>query len=816
MKLRQAISAALLSFALFADTAWARSGSGALVPADPQQKGAAAAQKAVAAGTSVTGKVVDPSGAAIVGATVTLTAGNNHRETTSDTRGLYRFDQLPPGTYIILALRDGFSPRTQDVVVPAGQVVTLDLPLEIGGYKEDVTVAFTAASALSAMKMETPIADIPLSVQSYTESFIKAIETTNVGDLYNYTTGVARSGNTAVDFVIRGVRASNSGNIQYNGLPGLAARFNSPSTVNVERIEVMKGPTSVLYGQAQPGGIINIITKKPEAERSNVIDFRGGSFFGSGTGASLGDRNKGHLSLDSTGPLTEDRKWLYRIIASYDDANDFRDNVQNKDLYIVPSVSWLGWDGAVLNMELEYRRTRTSNDSGLVAPNNDISLVAPRNVRYQEPRDYLNEDGKTLTGTLRKSFKNGVTWTANWRSVWHDDDTKTFENVGTSGLTTVSRRDRHQVNARRYHYLDTTFDRGLSTGSIKHRLLMGYNGGYELTDFDRLQFATGAALNVNLYHPVYGAQGLAPKPGTHRYTPAWTNGIYLNDQIDLTQHWKALVGVRYDHRDSQEHELRINPYVKKKSSEAVLPLAGLVFEPNRVLSLYTSYSTSYTPPPPGAVDAFGNNPFTPEHAQQLELGVKAALPNGRGEATVSYFDITKNDVLITLVAQAINDQIGQERSRGVEGTFTERLLDNWQVILGYAYTNSRVTKDSDPVRIGSRIPNAPRNAANLWTRYDLNSGPLKGVGIGLGLVYSGERAGTIAASTSKLRILSLPSYFRTDLGLYWVASRYEVTALINNLLDSSYYESNLGTGTTSLNIRPGSPRSATISMRVKF
>ncbi len=110
-------------------------------------------------------------------------------------------------------MRDGFSPRTQDVVVPAGQVVTLDLPLEIGSFKEDVTVAFTAASALSAMKMETPIADIPLSVQSYTESFIKAIETTNVGDLYNYTTGVARSGNTAVDFVIRGVRASNSGNI---------------------------------------------------------------------------------------------------------------------------------------------------------------------------------------------------------------------------------------------------------------------------------------------------------------------------------------------------------------------------------------------------------------------------------------------------------------------------------------------------------------------------------------------------------------------------------------------------------------------------
>ncbi len=785
-----------------------------LVLVDPQQEGAATTQTAPAMESGVTGKVIDTSGAVIVGAAVTLTAGNNRREATTDTRGLYRFDRLPPGTYTILAFRDGFSPQVQDVVVPAGKVVTLDLKLEIASFKEEVTVPFTAAAALTAMKMETPIADIPLSVQSYTGSFMKAIETTNVADLYGYTTGVQRSGNTGLDFVIRGLRTSNSGNIQYNGLPGLAARFNSPSTVNVERIEVLKGPSSVLYGQAQPGGIINIVTKKPQAERSNVIDLRGGSFFG--TGSNLGDRNKGHLSADFTGPMDQNHKVLYRFIASYDNANDFRDNVQNKDLYIVPSISWLGWNGAIVNLEFEYRRVRTGLDSGLVAPNNDITLVAPRNVRYQEPNDFLNEDGKTATVTLTRAFANGLTWTANWRSVWHGDDTKGFENVGTTGLTIVRRRDRHQINKRRYHYLDTTVSRSVATGSVTHRLLFGFTGGYELTDFDRVQFATGAALNVDLYHPVYGALGLAPSPNTHRHTPAWTYGGYLNDQIDLTRQWKALLGLRYDGRDSHEQELRINPYVKKKSSHAVLPLAGLVFEPSHVWSFYGSFSTSFTPPPPGAIDAQGNNPFTPEHARQFETGIKTTLGNARGEATLSYFDITKNDVLITLVAQAINDQIGQERSQGMEATFTERLLDNWQVIFGYAYTNSRVTKDSDPVKVGSRIPNAPRQAANLWTRYDVNSGPLSGVGVGLGLLYTGERTGTIAASTSKLPILSLPSYYRADLGIYWVASRLEVTGMIVNLLDKQYYESNLGTGTTSLNIRPGAPRSVVMSMRVKF
>jgi iron complex outermembrane receptor protein len=786
--------------------------AGAWLPAveASAQHGTTAAQRNVA----VSGKVEDASGAVIVGATVTLTpsgAGERH-ETTTDTKGVYRFDHVQEGPYLILVFRDGFAPLTREVIIQ--RTVTLDFKLEIASFKEEVTVAFTANTAPGTMKMDTPLADIPLAIQSYTGSFMKAIESTNVGDLYNYTTGVSRSGNTGIDFVIRGIRASNTGNIQYNGLPGLAARFGSPSTANVERIDVLKGPSSVLYGQAQPGGMINIITKKPQAERANVLDIRSGTFFGTGPG--FADRNKYHLAADFTGPIDPARKFLYRFVASYDDANDFRAFAENKDLYIVPSISWLGWDGAVVNLEFEYRRTRTALDSGLVAPNNDITRVAPIDVRYQEPADYLNEDGKTATLSLKKAFSRGLTWTLNWRSVWHGDDTNGFENVGVSGLTTVTRRDRHQVNQRRYHYLDTTLLKSVVTGSIRHKLLFGLNGGYELTDFDRLQFAIGSSLNVNLYDPIYGARGLPARPNTHRYTPAWTWAGYVNDQIDLSRRWKALVGLRYDRRDSQERELRINPSVKDKNSQAVLPLAGLVFEPSRMWSLYGSFATSFTPPPPGAIDAQGNNPFTPEHARQFEGGVKASLNDGRGEATLSWFDITKNDVLITLVAQAINDQIGQERSRGVEATFTERILNNWQVISGYAFTNSAVTKDSDPVRVGSRIPNAARHAANLWTRYDINDGALLGLGFGLGLVYTGDRAGTIRASTSKLPVLRLPNYLRTDLGIYWVASRYEVTALIVNLLDTQYYESNLGTGTTGFNIRPGSPRAATVSMRLRF
>ncbi|PYQ47007.1 MAG: hypothetical protein DMF78_24835 [Acidobacteria bacterium] len=138
-------------------------------------------------------------------------------------------------------------------------------------------------------------------------------------------------------------------------------------------------------------------------------------------------------------------------------------------------------------------------------------------------------------------------------------------------------------------------------------------------------------------------------------------------------------------------------------------------------------------------------------------------------------------------------------------------------MLGYGYTDAHITQDLDPRRVGARTQNVPRHNGNLWTRYDVAGGALRGLGFGLGLVYSGERAGTLPASNSTLPVLSLPSYFRIDAGLYYVARRYELTARVVNLRDEFYYESSsaLG-GANQLQLRPGAPRAATLSLRCKF
>ena len=709
----------------------------------------------------------------------------------------------------------GFAAETIEVRVAAASPARAEITLRPAGVAEEVTVSFTGAQSWSALKTDAPVKDIPLSVQSYTSSFMKAIETTAVADLYSYMVGVTRAGGSGLDLTIRGFTSGASrATIQTNGLPGLAARFGSPSTENVERIEVLKGPASVLYGQAPPGGSINIITKKPQAERAEVFDVRGGSYLGQGAGFS--DNTTYHLATDLTGPVDKNRTLLYRFIGAYDRDHSFRDFVDNSQLYVVPSFSWLGWQGAVMTLELEYRRIRTSVDNGLVAPNSDIRLVAPINVRYQEPGDRLSENGKTATFFLKKSFASGVQWNLSWRSVFYNDDTQAYFSL-SSTATRLTRRDNHIANHRGYHFLDSTVQKAVATGAVRHKLLFGLNGGYELQENDRLQFATSSALSVDFYHPVYGAPHPPLRPDLHRRIASKDFAAYLSDQIDFGPKWKGLAALRYERQDTNQRELRINPGLLTKSNDAVLPLLGLVFQPDPVWSLYGSFSNSFLPAPTTAVDASGQSPFVPERGRQFETGAKTELPNGRGEMTLALYQIKKDNVLNT-VAPGVSAAIGQQTSRGAELTVRLRPLASWQLIGGYAYTDAFVSKSFIATERGSRALNTPKHAANLWNRYDVAHGPLKGLGFGLGLVYASDRTGSLpgpvalAAGATAISSLKMPGYFRLDGGLYYVAPRYEITLRGVNLLDELYYESALN----NVQIQPGAPRSATLSLRLKL
>jgi iron complex outermembrane receptor protein len=775
------------------------------------------------AGQVVSGQVKDSSGGVIVGALVTLSGGGGvrSRDATTDAKGAYRIEGVGPGTYLLTAYKDRFAAASQEVKVVSAPAA-VDFTLSPAGYAEEVTVSFTGEHARTALKTDAAEHDIPLTVKSYTGSFVRAIDTKAVSELYTYMNGVNRAGNGAYDTTIRGYSGGEPNSISTDGMPGLPARLTSPNISNVERIELLKGPASVLYGRASPGGLLNIITKRPQATPMREVEVRGATF--AAGDSSLGDDNSYRINTDFTGPLGASKKVLYRLVFSYDNVRSFRTDVKSDDLFIVPSVSFNFGEGTLLTLDGEYRRVNTVPDNGLIAPLNDIDFIAARTVHYQEPGDSENETGWSANARLSRQFSPRTALSVTWRSVVHEDERKAFENVTiTRDNKSVTRRDRDQLNHRQYHYLDTYLTQTARTGSVSHSFLFGLNGGYELRDFDRLRFnAQGFA--IDLYNPVYGRfqRPATPSPGFHQNYHLYDYAGYVQDRLDIGSQWKALVSARYTGAQSHFKELRLVQPSRERTLGAFLPMLGLVYQPDPRWSLYGSYANSYDPQNVTAVDAQGNNNFDPERGRQFEGGVKSVLWGGRAEATAATFFINKKNVLLS-VGPGISQQIGANRSRGFEFDLRLKPLVNWQMILGYAYTDARVTKDVNPIVVGAPLINTAKNAFNGWMRYDVTSGAARGLGFGLGVIYRGVRPGTLPAQVVVTgtptpgaplaqRALLLPAYFRTDAGLYFTKNRYEATLRINNVFDEHYYENAFNV----VSIIPGNPRELTFSTRVRF
>ena len=701
---------------------------------------------------------------------------------------------------------------------------------------------FIDTGAKSAMKMDIPVQDTPFSVSSYSESFMKAIETSNVADMYKYMTGVARTGGSGNDLNMRGfsMTAEDRNAILVNGLPGLAGRFGSPPTVAVDHIELVKGPSSVLYGAAQPGGFVNIVTKRPEGARSATIDLK---VFGyRGAGLSLSDATGYSGSLDLTGPIDAARVFRYRLVGEVLDRDLFRTGAWEKSSFVAPSFMWKIANSTSATVVVEHRKSDNAYDLGLAVPLNDIGRVADIKTRYQQPDDFRNEASNAVTVLADHAFSEYVRWNFSARVVKHHDDAKGFDQTGfiTSGVARdgtpcsamqpcLRMRARGQHNEREWDFYDTSLNLTFDTAFVAHKLLVGINGGREIANFERLQFSNGRAscptptafncLTQNLYNPVYDLPALDSLPTgrlNNQITTSYAQGIYVADVMTLSEHWKATAGARYSAdrqniRDDKYHSVPTQNKVNHKG----IPMAGVLFQPSQQLTLYTSYATSFVPAPAIAQNESGANPFKPEASSQVEAGAKFDRADGNLNATLALFQIDKKDVLtfydcpIGTCAQ----QLGKVQSKGIELEVDVRPLDGLQLTAGYAYTDAKVTSATDALLVGARLVNVPKNSAHIWSRYDF-SGALTGLGVGVGVSYIGERAGTLRA-TGNTTVLRLPSYAVVDTGVYYAFSRYAFTLKVNNLLDKTYIESS-GFEAGPLQVTPGAPRNIQLSMRIHF
>ena len=725
---------------------------------------------------------------------------------------------------------------------------------------EEVTITgkFIDTGAASATKQNVSTLDTPFSVSAYTGDFMKSIDTTEVADLYRYMTGLQKAGATGYDLTLRGFSTTDSdrNTVLVDGLPGLAVRFGSPPTIGTDHIEVVKGAASLLYGAVQPGGFVNMISKRPSDVASTVVSARA-----TAPGSSRSSRVEGgDVSFDSTGPIDSDHRWLYRVVAQVSDDDTFRDYSFERGRYLAPSLTWNLSDATSVVLLMEYRAVESNYASlFLLAPRlpqgANISYLAPITTNYMAPHDYLHERGLNETAFINHEFDNKMKWTFELRHVDHHDSAEAYDitryDRKDPTFQTLDLRARGQRNQRTYTFGDTYLTIPFETGGVGHRLITGLNFGKEIDDFNRIQFCdinspdkavadatcnpTSAQYSISLINPsftnippisAFGQGVITPAARSRNYVTGVGFGAYFSDLMTLTDHWKATVGLRYA-REDQKNYADLNepspvPGDAHLISSAVLPQVGVIFEPTQHLSFYASYSTSFSPVPPGTQAPDGSYDFKPTKAKGYEIGAKTNSNGGRLTFTAALFQIDQTNTIVASSSSACStgscsDQIGAAQSRGIELEFSASPLPGWTLIAGYAHTKAIVTENPDSLSgplVGALLPNSPLDAAHLWSRYDLQTGPLQNLGFGIGYSYTSTRI-PYSPTVSLPQPFIIPAYQVFDLGVYYPVGHFDATLKVNNLFDRNYYSS--GTVTQGkVNIVPGTPRTIMANLSYKF
>ena len=653
-------------------------------------------------------------------------------------------------------------------------------------------------SSSTALKMEAAQLETPFSQNTINDAMLEDLKASTLEAAYGYLAGVSRSGEAANSFTIRGMSADLQ-NVQVDGLPGLVSRFGAPVTANLERVDVLKGPASVLYGLMEPGGMVNMVTKKPEAEFHRQADVSYQNYVNQNKGGYNG-------SFDVTGAMDDDSEYLYRLIGGAEHSNSFRDYVDTNTRYLYPSFSRV-WADSRLDVQLEYTYEKRGADQGLaLADGTDLDSVESIETYYQEPGDFERDEGYALGVSYVQQLNRDATLNVKWRSVLHEDENQRYENNRVNSDGTLRRRDRHQLNRRAYHFLDTSVAWSFD-GAVRHDLLVGINGGYEYRQYDRLDWRTSST-PISIADPVYYQEdeSIADVPGSMRRWKLYNAGVYAFDRVYLSDAWTLVAGARYDQQQGDYRRIDNDSGDATRTSSTNYN-AGVVYQPTLTTSVYASYAESFDPQTVGTLDADGEQ-LDPEQAEQYEVGAKYASEDQRLNLQLAYFDINKHNIVEENEA-GDNELLGSVHSRGAEFNGQYQLSDVWQLQANYAWVNARITDTTDADSRYNAPAFAPVHSGSVWTRYNYPQMVAGGfVGGSFGAKYQSERY-TGTASGSRVR---LPGYTVMDMALYYerMSSKYSLT--VANLTNEVYYSG----GRNALKLWPGAPTKVTLSAQFDF
>ena len=671
-------------------------------------------------------------------------------------------------------------------------------PMDISTTAPEADEGYRATTASSASKSEVPLKEEAQSVQTVTPQVIQDYQVRSLDDASKFVSGVTQ-GNTLAGtkdaFVKRGFGTNNDGSIFRDGVrSNLSHNFDATA----ERVEVLKGPASLLYGALEPGGLINVVSKQPQYQQRTTLS---GSAYSEGGG---------NLGLDTTGPLG-DSGFAYRLIAERQSEDYWRNYGVDQHTLVAPSLSWTG-ERASLTLAYSYNDYTGPVDRGTVFVNGH-----PSSASYGKRLDekWAKSEGITETASARFEYQLSDDWKTRLTYAWNNDrySLDFAQPQASTQLATTGQLNR-QANGAQYDY-ETKYTSWDVIGrqelfGQRHDLLVGIDH----EDNDQLRGKTyrnlGTAPAFNINNPSYGR--LAPPSRLDLATSDLVNNLestslYLKDNWHLNDQWIVVLGGRYQRFDQYGRVGRGNSRRETldRQDTALLPLAGLVFQATKDLSLYGNYSRSFVP---NSQDGSGNT-FDPEEGRSYEVGARYDITPALN-LNVALYDIEKTNVVVPTEVLNVSEAAGKVGSRGVEVDLTGRLAERWDVVATYAYDHTEVL--DDPVNEGKRLTQAPKHSGSLYlTHHLLVPSNLGGWHVGGGARYVGERAGDPANSFYMSSYTVADAFLRWDLPVTGYQTRLQLN--VDNLFDKQYYPSSAN---SPLQVSVGEPRTARLSASVSF
>lgn len=672
-------------------------------------------------------------------------------------------------------------------------------------YNKDYAIS----KAKSATKTDAEIMDTPMSVQVVPKAVINDQQATGLENVLKNVSGVSPGWGFGADrnenLQIRGF-SNNS--IYRDGV--LTLNNTNISLANAERVEVLKGPAGMLFGRTQPGGLVNVITKRPQKESYYSLQQQFGSF------------DTYRTLADATGALNKDGTLSYRLNYEHLDSNSFRDYLfDNKD-FIAPSLTWEISKDTQLDLDFMYQNRKTMSESGIpygLQVSGVIPGKIPLNFFRNEPTDYNNAEYYEADATLTHRFNED--WKIRGRFSFITQEVNTAQTSSNLNANLKGDLNRNFLKTKtdfdsEYGTVDITGH--FATGEFKHTLLVGADYYQSSNANSSSTFRATGIPTINVFNPVYGFNKYLNDPLNPPNKPRneWY-GVYVQDQIELWDKWQLLFGSRFDHAD-------FSVGGKTKSADEFSPRVGLSYRPVHWLSIYGDYVKTFNAVNQGTTVS-GGIP-DPEKSEEYEVGLKGEWWDGKLFANLAFYELTKRNVQTPLPAPYTNKVAvtGEQRSRGIELDLRGQLTDYANLIATYAYTDTEVTNDSAPFdfvigssgvgNAGRRFANVPRNAGSVWTTYDFSGIGAQGFSAGLGVFFASNRAGNINNS------FYMPGYALLD-GMLKYQHKFgpsNVTFQFNvdNLLDKEYYVSSNGFSSAIQQVIPGAPRTFMGSVKVEF